>query len=803
MKKPDRYDDYTDTRKASSYLFSAIDLRNNVETNIDDYVFTFRDYGEIRYLFDANAVRFFLNPFKEYERVGLFSKKDLAVLAPLAIVTAEYMFSRKLCGQWGAPGLISAAHASELEEHAHKLVNKLEQYKPDERTEENLRVHVQSAISEVRGGRRIGASIEKLFESDKDIRALITDDAYEAQMFMRIADEDLLEPLQLDHLATRDVLEPDSARIADWESRLDLHRRAQLNARDTETSFANRNYATRNNRNDAVTITQLLMLNEAASQFHRPIRYVLVTFDQAIYNAMIDWCSSDQESDLGFFPVRRILQYVPFLNTDEMPNQVEGTRIITDIKEALDSLLYNISNNEAHYPKLLPTRAKGEMLRGTGPMSESLTPILNSMEERYATDLAFHGNVSHVRMLWSELSRQSVYLNASMLGRRVGAFSSLSDFLENWGSVRVAVVKFMEETVRNVERAHVAFTVRDKLSISLEMLQHRDKDNYATRGLLMLRSRFYEFTEGRDLYDFLNEIIQAEPDRAWPKLLQKICDGRNHTSFLFSGCVAFWAADFETALFFSKRALQMHERQESTNDVGDRSAKLELGYFYSAALRYKAMDLDGSFDERATLLFEVTEKLHDNRELGLKTGDKFAVIRADIELAMTRVTLAWIGVLGKGVVTIDASRQAGQAFDLFSSTFEELDFIKGHCDRQVATQVLAEILTGLSGCVLHHYFFDGDLNSSQIRKCLSLANRLRELQQAWQELVPPVYELAADLLDVMFEQNAVRKRELVDETKEKLGRMAQSKDNTTRLDRLAIGHLLRILDDKSKNWVPV
>src|ERR1700748_1304154 len=96
---------------ALRYLQDGADLRVALQYNLLDWEFTQKG-GRIVYLVDANVVRLFLSP--SAEDVTPFTGDQGQYLEKTAVVTAEYLFSRQLPGQGGAPVLIAPGHGDDL-----------------------------------------------------------------------------------------------------------------------------------------------------------------------------------------------------------------------------------------------------------------------------------------------------------------------------------------------------------------------------------------------------------------------------------------------------------------------------------------------------------------------------------------------------------------------------------------------------------------------------------------------------------------------------------------------------------------
>lgn len=794
-----RHDSKTASRSVGRYLHSALDLRNNIELNVQDYQYAFHRHGEIRYLLDSNVVRFFLNPAKEPESVSLSLDVDLSVTAPLAIVTAEFLFSRELCGQWGSPALISPAHAKELESHADHLVERMKLSVPAQPNDDNFKARITKAIEDARNPERLQSSINQLFAQDHDTRQLISDEMYEARMLHRVSQEELLAPLALDEYATSEVFDLDQTEIKRWAARIERHRaqrypRARPGFRNRET----KDPFSLNNMADAETIMQLLLLNRNALKEGRNTRYVLVTMDQSLHNTLVEWLASNEAQPTDTFPLRRLGQYIPVLNTGEMPNQVEDITLITSIRDAVDGLLTGIFDHEHTFPCELPALDGALHSQSTERLKAAMRVV--KLAEAWGVLVKFEQAVERMRTLWSDLGRDSVYLNATLLSRRIQAFADLSGFLSTASDVREAVLRYMDLAVAGVEQAHVEFAIKSRLAAEIARNQTADR-GVASRGMLMLQPRFTEFTGSQDLYSYLGYVTTNPEPRDLDQLFEAITSSGNHRAMLFAGCVAFWASGWESALFFGRRASRSYKK--ATVDETKPSQNLaDIGYFLGVATRYYAMDLDGSMRQRLTVLREALEFLDKNLEVAELLGDRFLIVRARIERGLTLVTCAYAQSLMENSHAEQHEQTNTQpAFECFDNALAAFNSMEDVEKSSVVSQMKAEICVGLAGCILHHFFFDsGGVRREQINELDRLSEQVRDAIGSATDIVPAIYESAARLLDIMHEESDETRRQMIVDETARMKSLERLPRTTTRLDVEVLRELADRLPIASETW---
>ena len=773
-------------RRTARYLSAAVDLRNSIYLNEKDYHFAHRQHGEIRYLFDNNIVRFYLNPFNEFKKVAPFRRGDTETFQALSVVTAEFLFSRMLCGQWGRPPMISQWHAMELEKHAEmlsvhaRLMMQAGRGNADgdgfDATFEEL---ICELIDNARNLARLRYSIDRVFSPLAGLGETLASLPFEARQFARMINENLLLPLHLDDFATADILSPSNEAIGAVIRWKEFHR-TRLGQADTPVD--------RNDEADAKTLIQLVGLNKAAAESgsSKPIRYVLVTTDQALFNAALDWLSNEGRGRLDFFPLRRIGQYVPFLNTKEMPNKVESDELFWDIQAALDAFLSTVGTHGGDLPRPLPSWLRTTRPSTDSPFYNSMIELSNRMSEQAERDPQYLETLNRLTELWSRLGRDSVFLNANLLGQRIEAFASLSVFLEDATDIRDAVLDIMEETVAEVERAHVRFSVQHHLAAEIEELRAHKGSVPLRRGMVILRARFEEFIESDSLASFLDRLV-TEPDRLpIGQMLERVGACSNHRAFFFSACVAFWAAKWESALFFVERALDKFRR---TDDQAHLHEEADLRYFMAVARRYAAMDMDISPAVRVEVLSRTIGLLEELRDEAIANDDPFSECRARLELGLVHITLAFaLALVADAATDRQAADYVKKSYEDFGGTIRLLDSALIAAPEDAAFFFKIELLMGLTGYAIYTVFIMPEEEAMPLTEWKSLPIHTREMVEQTREALPEIYTLAPDLLDLAFDSRgrySARRREIID----RMRAFQRPGPDRTRMDREALHFL--------------
>jgi len=786
-------------RKGSSnYVRGAAEFARLIESNIRDYKFSYASHGEIRYVFDTNVVRFFLNPVPESEQIDtglgkVFSGMSLkpGVLASLAVVTAEFLFSRNLCGQWGSPALISPSHARELERYADELLRKIDRERREEEHSTSLRRLINDAIIKARVSKTISSSIDTLFSNEDEIRHLISGSTYEARMFKRLGGEDLLEPLYSDVRATKDVLCPEGTAREQWASKIAKSRKESVpnkNAakqprsvkRNKTTGITPQGIVEDRDNADAETLMQVLLLNRRALAESAPARYVLVTLDNAILNAAEEE-HAYFEREVGFVPVRHLSQYNPVINVVEMPNNITGTTITDHIKEAVDTFFTGLLGG-GHTNNRIAIDAGG----AGGAITSALSEDLSALERMWGEfDEAAKRNLKEQ---WEDLAEQAVYLNASLLSRRIRAFSGLAELLESQAGTREAVLRYMEDTVDAMERSHVEFSIRNNLATAVASVSWENET--ATRGLLMLRSRFKSLTGNVSLYEFLNQVVLEKNDRDRDVLYKSLAESGHYKTFLLAGCVAFWAGAWSTAEYFADRAVARFEQSRHQGEKWDPTDEAELLYFQAVACRYMAMDQQKNMKARENALDRAADHILNARRQAAAFYDRFATIRINIEESLCEVTRAYVVAIDDESRIDEARAHVKQSFSCLMRCKEKLETLQDNNeDKHLLRQTQIEVYVALAGCIIFEFFYVNDMSAQMGEEVEQLRKVVESVTSQDDTMIPSVYRLALTLLDLMGESDTARQEKASSELYKEFEAMGSAETGTTRLDRIVIADL--------------
>lgn len=723
--------------RLASYFSASIDVRNSIALQQEDERFARVERGSIRYVIDSNLVRFFLDPASESDRVNPFADDRDAPYRKLAIITAEFIFSREMEGQWGVPAMVSPSHMAELSDHMHKLAQRLarraealeEQAGAAERSPDN-------AIRLAQAAETLGPSVEAFnaLETDRQsgARAEWLRELREAEMFERLRRQDLLSPLYLDEHATDDVIEPMERHTRAWLERI---------TRQHRNSVVERKNARRRNplqdKADAETAEQIVQLNRVAKDSSlSPTRYVLVTLDRNLFNAAVEWWEEKGRQELDFFPFRRLSQYVPFLNTDLMPNTLDDVDVRDQLQQAFDSLLGMSARRRRKMPLYIP---ESTLSPPAHSLAEEVLSPLEWMSERWRGLAPVQETVVSI---WRDLTERANYLNPELLSRRDDSFENFAEFLANSPNTREAAIAYLRQAVDRVDVVNIELSVAHNIASEIMKRRHHGAAQ-AVRAMPVLREPFSELLEGEALYDLLDEaVIERNPDRLTP-IVKRLTQERRWRAAFFAGCVAFWVGHWDGAAVYARRAADAAETRER---------RAELAYMKVLTARFAALNLpqNGDRDDRQNLRRIALElkRLEGDVDAMVAAGaesDAFARCRAGIEQALWKISIAYAeGFIGEGAGS-KAKDDAVEALNVFQKLEAEMDRLSAtDVPDQALKTMEIERLIGEAGCLifLEKLAADGG--------CRQRAEMLADRLEAWvaenPRIAPSFYAVAVPLL---------------------------------------------------------
>ncbi|MFK5596151.1 hypothetical protein ACFZ8E_03975 [Methylobacterium sp. HMF5984] len=442
------------------YLRSAARLRVAIERNLQDYLFERDLGGRIFYVFDANVIKLFLSPAEVSERVASLGERgDEPHLPATAVITAEFLFSRGLSGQYDTPALLTPGHAEDVA----AMIDRIERRVVDVVHRQGMdgggqrlgrggadAIHLQRLVDSVsfEGGDIEGPVRRLVQELPKAAHGLFDSAVNEARQVGRIVDGDLLRPLRLHPAATREVMNPDLRIVEVWAARIRAEHREAIGG-DRQASARERI------RRDAEAVAQTLILNDAARDALVPTRYVFVTTDKAIRRAYARrfWEEGpDRPSD---YALRDPAQYVPILNAQQMRNGVDSSDLLEQVRTAIDALFEGVRDDlgNADYDTFMAQYADGWMDRVRARRPAAWGRALDRLDavRRDGRSEA----LENLHALWREAGQGAVLLNAKLLHRRFEVeFTPVVRVLNTYSSIQSRVLSHLRTVVSDLGDAH-------------------------------------------------------------------------------------------------------------------------------------------------------------------------------------------------------------------------------------------------------------------------------------------------------------------------------------------------------------
>lgn len=633
-------------RDLQHYFDEAALLRSCLAYNEDDHRFATEEQGRIVYLFDANIVAFFLQPERENERRKVLAfgsdHNALDYASSTALITAEFLFSRDLAGQRGNPALICPSHGDDLTSILRDLLQGHQS--EDKEIGGELQKSLAAIVERINQRRyddirsvadALRASVPRLADELEDVWQPL-------KQYRRILEEDLLRPLAMHSAATQDILAPDTGEARRWSDR--IHQERLKRPRASQRSDEMR---------DGLALVQTMMLDAAAQQDYadalaryteerrhyaaepdaliepptppEPVRYVMVTADQSLFDAYVRWYWNTRDDQTVRFVLRLPLQYVPILNAAEMPNSVDSDQLTRKAFVALDSLFGNLRQVEPNYTQKL---AQYRMMNSEIGDDRSVLERFYRGIDIFSLDAeAFR----RVRDGWHDCYRNGTVLNASLMARRhrreldglVGALRSNAD-------LRDALTSDAMENLDRIVGVHAEYTTHGNINSILKALGEG-----ADTIIPQHRVPFLVRLDRVDVPATLLRLLEGTATKADAPVIQRelretLDDAQSDRSRLLAAVIA-----FRRGHWIGARALAQHGLARCSTA----SLQSEFSYLEVAAKRY----ILGTFQETTLRPQDVEASGVAVQALYLAAvheEDAFAAARAQIEeqaLALTVV----------------------------------------------------------------------------------------------------------------------------------------------------------------------
>lgn len=811
------------------YFDDIISLRTAIHQNITDYRFANEEYGQIKYIFDSNTVINFLNPLNDNSVPSIYFGGDSVNHLNSIIVTLEYLFSRELPGQNGEPPMISSQHIEEVQNHIRRRGNEAQKVisgQPDPEADRALVLEVLARLKRLEKSNSPLHYIEPLSDIvGRQNWEQFLGPLHEVSSLKRIYDNELLLPLDMDALATQDVVFPEAEEVNRWSESIFNRKKITVEYQNSRKSKAGgyiKAFDQRGgirslkhaSRRDAITITQLLSLNDAAKDESKPVRYLLVTADRSMYEAYAHWYWTTGKFDEGRdFELRQQIQYLPILNVVDMPNRIgqanDQNDIFGKVSNAIDSLLTNIKNQDSRpYPDFLSSYVGiHKTIRRWEVNNPSMSRFVEAFSTKMYRDLLKNSHLlRELRQEWKELSLAASVLNTNLLSKRRNELSSLTqvfsadDFQKN-------ALDFLASSLEEIELKHTQYS----LPMNFAKWLNIDNDNSNTfgkrrrkksrislpRGFNFLRESYPSVSGEVSLGKYLISVL-ASNDSVKKQEVFKIFSGvsklAEHDVMLISASIAFAANAWGAAYFYASRALEFFGERSSRADKRSNKTRREIELFVTHTRRFHASNVN--VPTSYSLLMENEVPLNRLLLECEDENDDFGAALALSELALLRLTPMY----GLGSKTVGFKSFAEQYRELLGGPDEWLDDAYEYCVRAerhlesctegVAEELLSglklQVKSALAGCLIYGAMYEGgslDQSKPRLRKVKQEIDI--ELDKKEHDH-PVIYQLASVLMELLLAEDGRQTKLARVHAYKALDRADQELEHITVTDRIGI-----------------
>ena len=596
---------------STGYLPSLVKIKHAIDNNLKDD----RSAEQIVYLVDSNVIHGFANPeLNALKHIIAFgsgtseAKKSEkarieAMLLATGLLTSEFIFSCMLPKQFNLPVFINPYHHEELK----KQIEKIRRVKADI---EDLRIKLERYASAMQDSITSSEQfIQQLLDATDQHDHYCLTQIFDAQFsaiersinawnrarnidgdsggldsgnraefpiefiwqVSRLWSHDLLRPLIRAPHVNSEICEPEAVEVSRWAKRL--------------SGFYSSTHEIRSNskniQRDAQTIVQLNQLNKNALHKGLPVKYVLITDDEKIHDAMIYYSS---ELPIGHdLCIRRSTQYLPILNFQGMPNLISHSDITLEINEVIEELLsYGETDLSVRTMMYFQARQKlkeaerqrKEEATATGGDFDSslyvrMNPIIEKRLDEVSDRYFRHFSTVNWRSVerdhfpkWQEMLRRAVPVNADLINTRFSQTQKGLEQLEKHLSqlqeedqrvINDTVQSLQLDLLKKIERAHT--------NLSLQAIERFGASNKRTPSgmggplLCRVNSVFpdvpYKFPE--DFEKLLTCKLMANGRKVSVKSFLNV-DSQSSSSYI-AAILFYWSQLFSGSQVFCEKAL--------------------------------------------------------------------------------------------------------------------------------------------------------------------------------------------------------------------------------------------------------
>jgi hypothetical protein len=710
------------------YVFDTIELKQSIEFNFEDNAFAEDPSNRIIYVFDADVAVMFLSPRDGVDSIDIFrvlspdrkgprdegtrQSGQFEGLAELsAAVCAEYIFSRRLPGQHGAPARIGYHHALELESFLNRQVaDSHVQWQQVEaelrRSSEDLKRKLKDQWGDLNAERQTPDEFVKLLTEvlPRELHEWMLVKGLAVRQFRRLVQtgQERLLPLQQLPNFKEEMDLPSPEAVDTWYDLIERHRGPAK--QDMARGHSRRVQEDRNYR-DATVLVQVQLLNEARAANEK---FLFVTGSPSVHKAVAEWNDDHHSPDDKVDFVRHPRQYIALLNMRDMRRARSGQQVDHSVLAPLQSTVNDI---------LKTFFAKGEFVPRDGyrisDLEASLRQKLSTFDAASESDVsAFAAQTERLRRQWADLTKAAVAYQRDALTDMCGPIFDVIEKIVEQRSVDLALVRQCENLVGSISKDNAFVGVLGSVATLLTKVQSTRNPVSFSRSPAWVRYNFrglIEQGDTRDINAFLNDIIRDSGGRSFDRIFawMKNTHARGQDAgdaYLLVGFIFLKMGDWALAIHFLEKA-----ESEFSSIAGQSDALHEVRYCLAVAWRLRMTD--EAHHESAQRLARLCLAYHTPRAKSIMTEGThvFRVIRAQVELAAIESAWATIRLANLRAGTT-ATQKFGVAGELMreaqallqkAMTTCELHFHEEPSEREHPrfVQVQTQLVTNMAGAL--------------------------------------------------------------------------------------------------------
>jgi hypothetical protein len=598
-------------KRVANYVGANLALGRAIHQNEKDSR-AHKQGEQLCYFVDTNIVRWYLNPLEEFSLVkALLPPDDLKRLKTVEfasnVIAAHYVFSYLLVGSNGFAPFLTPFHAEELHDSLEKEVALFREQVRYDLVTPKLRSaadNLVKAFDQFKSDSTMSA-LSELFDAFSNVLthafgSIAFRRARTRRLFLdnRVARADEYEDFNLDqsYLANSKLLE--------WQDLL------LESGKTTEDSI--------NLERDARSLCLLERLVYDATTRNKPIRYLMISADASLHEAVDRWRSKNGLLAIPQFDfLRHPREYIPIINLNAMhPLVSETIHGFSELMQSVDDISFSISSDDSaqsvhgvdlssHFPdrfsRIIHDRVSDEKLLG-------LAPKVDQLSKR-----------------WTNALETSVLMNAEFV---VGI---ADDYVAR--SIKPLADRELDETlqkqiledIQQIANGHIDFAGRGQLAVLLKTIRRAKERAPAAQGItrharspslvrLRVPRTLARMARGigekapRDLAGFVAEYVFSQDEQLLDEFEQAVKEVSAVEVAATACIVAFRLNRWEQARYLADRLIQAHPQHDPN--------QAEFEYLRLVTDRFSGLSLEDLQRNRRLLEARIKTCRQTNDEYG-------------------------------------------------------------------------------------------------------------------------------------------------------------------------------------------